>query len=48
MPVDSFRVTAPFNTTDYRVYSKKQNELPKTVQKERHDGRQSNEHRPIG
>lgn len=49
MPTDSYRVAPPFTTTDYRIYSKKDDcKIVQNLPKKRPDSRQYNEHRPIG
>ncbi|KAK7578154.1 hypothetical protein V9T40_010359 [Parthenolecanium corni] len=48
MPTDSYRVAPPFTTTDYRIYSKKDDcKIVQNLPKKRPDSRQYNEHRPI-
>ncbi|XP_065215335.1 exosome complex component MTR3-like [Planococcus citri] len=49
MPPDTRRITAPFTTTDYRVYSinKSEKNLRDTITHSRPDGRQHDEHRSI-
>lgn len=48
MAKDSYRVTPPFATSDYRIYSQKDEKIVRSLPKERADSRQYDEHRPIG
>lgn len=50
MPPDTRRITAPFTTVDYRIYSNVNSGLNirDTIKQARPDGRHYKEHRAIG